>query len=280
MTPRSLYGQARYLGREEAQALTKRILGFSTAESVRVSVNSGSRGNTRFAVNQVSTAGENYNAAVTIVSSFGKRSGSVTTNRLDDASLREAVQSSEKLARLSPEDPEAMPDLEPQEYAESLGWSDATASLDPASRAGATREISDAARAAGLVATGYAETISGSTAIANSRGLFAYGRQTQLLHHHSAHRGRRRLRVGGNGGPRLGAGGCQAPRDSCHREGEAFGEPRGHRAWALHRGARADCRREPAATAGIRHVGARSGRGSLVLLEAGRRNEARDEGCG
>jgi predicted Zn-dependent protease len=180
MTPRSLYGQARYLGREEAQALTKRILGFSTAESVRVSVNSGSRGNTRFAVNQVSTAGENYNAAVTIVSSFGKRSGSVTTNRLDDASLREAVQSSEKLARLSPEDPEAMPDLDPQEYAESLGWSDATASLDPASRAGATREISDAARAAGLVATGYAETISGSTAIANSRGLFAYGRQTQL----------------------------------------------------------------------------------------------------
>ena len=171
---------ARYLSRADCETLSKRILSYSSADGARVVINSGSRGNTRFAVNQVSTAGDNYNASVSIICSFGKRTGSVNTNRLDEASLREAVRSAETLAKLSPEDPEALSELEPQQYAESLGWSEATASLDPARRSGATREISDAARAAGLVATGYAETIVGATAIANSRGLFAYGRQTQL----------------------------------------------------------------------------------------------------
>lgn len=168
------------LTRAEAESLTKRILGFSTAEAARVSVNSGNRGNTRFAVNQVSTGGDNYNTSVTILSRIGKRSGSVTTNKLDDQSLREAVALSERLAKLSPEDPEAMPELEPQQYVEPQGWSDATASLDPASRAGATREITDAARAAGLVATGYLETQAGASVVANSKGLFAYGRQTAV----------------------------------------------------------------------------------------------------
>ena len=79
--PRSLYSAARYLSRSEAEALAKRALGFSTAEQARVSINSGVRGNTRFAVNQISTAGDNYNVSVTVLSTFGKRSASVTTNR-------------------------------------------------------------------------------------------------------------------------------------------------------------------------------------------------------
>ncbi len=177
--PRSMLA-ARTMSRAEAEALAKRVLGFSTAEAARVSINSGSRGNTRFAVNQVSTGGDNFNTSVTVLSWMGKRAGSVTTNKLDDASLKEAVQMSERLARLSPEDPEAMPELDPQQYSESLGWSDATAALEPGSRASATREITEASRAAGLTATGYLETQAGAQAVANSKGLFAYGRQTSL----------------------------------------------------------------------------------------------------
>ncbi len=170
----------RVLSRGEAEALAKRVLGFSQAEAARVSINSGHRGNTRFAVNQVSTGGDNFNTSVTILSWVGKRSGAVTTNTLDDASLREAVQMSERIAKLSPEDPEAMPELEAQQYLNVDGWSDATANLEPTSRAAATRQITDAARAAGLVSTGYLETQAGASAVANSRGLFAYGRQTGL----------------------------------------------------------------------------------------------------
>jgi predicted Zn-dependent protease len=178
--PRSLLTAARALSRAEAEALTKKTLSFSTADAARVSVNSVSRGNTRFAVNQVSTGGDSYNASVTILSRFGKKSGSVTTNKLDDSSLRDAVQLSERLAKLSPEDPEAMPELEPEPVDETLGWSESTASLDPANRALATREITSAARAANLVATGYLEIQASAGAVGNSRGHFAYGRQTAL----------------------------------------------------------------------------------------------------
>jgi predicted Zn-dependent protease len=178
--PRSLFETARFLSRGEARALANRVLGVATAEATRVVISSGSRANTRFAVNQISTAGDSYNTGVTIISQFGRRRGAVTTNRLDDAGLREAVSSAERLARLSPEDPEAMPELDPQTYDDPLGWSEATATLDPASRASAAREITEPARAAGVTATGYLEANAGSTAIANSRGLFAYGRLTAL----------------------------------------------------------------------------------------------------
>jgi predicted Zn-dependent protease len=176
----SLAGTARYLSREESEALTKRVLSFATAEATRVVVNTGSRANTRFAVNQISTAGDSYNAAVTITSVMGKRRASVSSNRIDENGLKDAVQSAERLARLSPEDPEAMPELEPQQYQESLGWSEATASLEPGNRARASRQITEAALSSGLIATGFLEANSTATAIANSRGLFAYARQTAL----------------------------------------------------------------------------------------------------
>lgn len=179
-TTRSLAAQSRHLGRAECEALAKRVLGFSKADEARVSINSGNRGNTRFAVNQVSTAGDNYNTSVSIASYFGKRRGVVNTNTLDDDSLRAAVEMSERLARLAPEDPEHMPELGPQEYVQGKAWSEATAALAPDSRAAAAAAITTPARAAGLVSTGYLETRAGSSAIANSNGLFAWERETEL----------------------------------------------------------------------------------------------------
>ncbi|HJR62548.1 MAG TPA: TldD/PmbA family protein [Gemmatimonadaceae bacterium] len=176
--PKRLLAEPRYLSREEADALAKRVLSFSAADETRVTINSGSRGNTRFAANQISTAGDNYDTAVTIRSVFGKRSGQVTTNKTDDAALRAAVDTAQRIARLAPEDPEAMPELGPQQYQETRGWSDATATLDPAARAAAVRRISEPANTAGLVSTGYLEISAGSFAVANSKGLFAYARQT------------------------------------------------------------------------------------------------------
>jgi predicted Zn-dependent protease len=164
---------ARAMGREECEALAKRALAAATADETRITINSGARGNTRFAVNQISTGGDNYDATVSVRSTFGKRTGVVNTNKLDDASLKAAVQLAERLAKLSPEDPEAMPELGPQSYASSRGWSDSTASLDPSARANAARAITEPARAAGLVSTGYLETRAGATAVANSQGRFA-----------------------------------------------------------------------------------------------------------
>jgi len=178
MSPRSLFDPAGFLTKEDAQALTKRVLALAKAEQTRVTILGSARGNTRYAVNQISSGGDNTNVTVSIRSTFGTKSASTTTNKLDDVSLQAAVDLSERLAKLAPDDPEAMPELEPQTYDESPGWSAITASLDPAGRAAAVRAVTEPSRAAKLAATGYIESDAQAHAIANNKGLFAYGRQT------------------------------------------------------------------------------------------------------
>ena len=178
MSPRSLFDPAGFLTKEDAQALTKRVLAMAKAEQTRVTLLGSARGNTRYAVNQVSSGGDNTNVTVQIRSVFGTKSASTTTNKLDDASLKAAVDMSERLARLGPDDPEAMRELDPQTYDESPGWSSITESLDPAGRAAAVRAVTEPSRAAKLAATGYIESDAQAHAIANSTGLFAYGKQT------------------------------------------------------------------------------------------------------
>src|SRR5438067_2173386 len=176
MTLRSLALSARYLSREECEAIARKALSFASADETRVLVNSTNISNTRFAVNQISTGGDSFDSVVTVIARFGKKSGSASTNQLDDDGLRSAVQMAERIAKLSPEDPEAMPELAPQTYQPGVNWSDATASLDPASRAAAVKRITDPAKSAALVSTGFMEGITSAQAIANNKGLFAYNR--------------------------------------------------------------------------------------------------------
>ncbi len=180
--PHSLFESAldapKYMSRAEAEALTKKVLSYVTVDAARVSVGSGTLANSRFAVNQISTAGDTYTTNVSVRASVGKRSATASGNRLDDDSLKALVKKAESLARLSPEDPEAMPELGPQTFRESPGWSDATASLDPQGRATAVQKITSQAEKAGLVSTGYLEITAGANAVASSNGMFAWGRTT------------------------------------------------------------------------------------------------------
>lgn len=178
--PRSLFpAPVTLLSREECEAIAKKVLSFATADETRVTISSTAQGNMRFAVNQASTSGDNYDNVISVRSVFGSKSASSTTNSRDDASLRAAVSRAESLAKLAPEDPEAMPELEPQQYAaESQGWIESTASMEAAGRAAAVNAVTSVAKAAGLVSTGFMVTTAGAFAVANNKGLFAYRRQT------------------------------------------------------------------------------------------------------
>ena len=84
--PTSLFAPVNILSRAEAQEIATRALKNSPAEETRVNISSTARADTRFALNQVTTSGENRDTNVTITAIVGNRSASVTTNRLDDAS--------------------------------------------------------------------------------------------------------------------------------------------------------------------------------------------------
>ena len=177
---------ADWLSREEAKRLADRVLGFSRAEGCQVNLASGLDGNTRSAVDGVSTSGEVRNTSVTITARFGKRAASVATNLLDDAALRRAVETSEQLARLAPENPEQMPLLGLQRYTGVPALSRATVELDAAIRAEAAGITHAACARAGLRGAGFIHRSAGATAVANSAGLFAYHESSGVSHTLSA----------------------------------------------------------------------------------------------
>src|SRR4051794_30584555 len=139
--PRSLFAvDADFLTRDAAKALADRVLSFAKADETRVNITSGWSGNTRFAGNEITTSGGTTDTSVTVTSTIGRRRASATTNVLDDESLKRTVASSESLARLSPEDPEIMPELGPQTYTSVNAYADATVGLTPEARAVAAKK--------------------------------------------------------------------------------------------------------------------------------------------
>ena len=170
--PNSLFAPVQLLSRADAEDIAKRALKLSPAEETRVSINNAARADTRFALNQVTTSGENHDTQVTITAYVGGRAASVTTNRLDDASLAEAAKQATEIAKLVPPNPERMPELGPQEYP--APRQRVITLPSPAERAAAAKKVTEQARAAGLIATGFIECRAGANALANSKGLFAY----------------------------------------------------------------------------------------------------------
>jgi predicted Zn-dependent protease len=135
------------LSRDQAQAIVERAVKLSKADAVRVSVNSARETNLRFADNQMSTSGVTTNSTIRIQSVFGKRKASVVTNDRSDEGLRRAVEQSEALARLAPEDPEYLGELPPQTYTPVNAWFDRTADLSAEDRATAAMTALAPARA-------------------------------------------------------------------------------------------------------------------------------------
>ena len=93
------------LTRDEAEALVKRVVAMSKADGIDVQIGGNHTTNVRFADNQMSTAGAVTDFAVAVQSWFGKKHAVVQTNEVTDSALRAAVEKSERLAKLAPDDP-------------------------------------------------------------------------------------------------------------------------------------------------------------------------------
>src|SRR5215207_4547484 len=160
---------------EEAQSLITRTVKFSKADAIRVNVQSARESNVRFAANQMSTAGLSSTTTIRVQSVFGKRKASVVTNSRTDEGLRRAVEQSEALARLAPEDPEYLGELPRPQYVPVAAWFDSTAALSAEERAKAALSALAPARSANdIMVAGFLVTTARATAIGNTAGLFAY----------------------------------------------------------------------------------------------------------
>jgi predicted Zn-dependent protease len=167
------------MSRDEAQRLIERAIGMSKAEGVEVQVGANVTGNTRFAANQLTTSGVIEGSQFAVQSYFGAKHAVVTTDDLSDASIQRAVAQSEVLAKLAPDDPEIMPAITPQKYAQVNAFHESTAAATPADRARAALSALEPSRKAGnILASGFIVTGANANAIGNKAGLFAYHANT------------------------------------------------------------------------------------------------------
>lgn len=166
------------LTEKDARDLLKKIIKYSKADSVSLTLSGSNIYNLRYALNSISTNGYSDNLTLDITSDFGKRSGSSSTNKFEEKDLKEALEVSEKIAILSPERTEYVPLLQPQVYQKPINYSADTEKLSPETRAEKLEYIIKESEEKDILSTGYLEDSTSFIAILNSNGLFAYNKRT------------------------------------------------------------------------------------------------------
>lgn len=179
LPPRETMADDALMTREQAKAIVDQVKALSRADEVLVSVGSGHQSNVRFAANQMSTSGSVRSTSLAVTSVIGRKHATAVTSDLSSDSIKRVVEQSERLARLSPDDPERLPVLGPQRYLPVQGYFDATANVSAADRARVALTALEPARKVGnLQAAGFLLVDARSSALGTSRGLFAYHRST------------------------------------------------------------------------------------------------------
>jgi predicted Zn-dependent protease len=163
---------------EQARALVDRILSFSRAAECELALSLSAIGHTRFAANEITTAGIARTVSVGITSREGGRSGSTRTDEIDESALRDAVARSEALMAQARPDPEQVEGLGPQDYPPIAGFDEPTALAGPIQRRDGVKLALERARGRGLDASGFFETSARWSAIANKKGNFGFHRST------------------------------------------------------------------------------------------------------
>jgi predicted Zn-dependent protease len=134
---------------------------------------------TRFANNAIHQNVAGRGITVSIRTVVDGRTARTTTNRLDEDSLRKAVQSSLELAHSQPRNPRLLAMPGRQRYrAVNRFWPE-TAALSPEARARAVKQACDLAIQNGQVAAGIFSSGQTQQLLSNSRGLFAAYRQSE-----------------------------------------------------------------------------------------------------
>ena len=164
--------------KEQSKAITDKVLSFSKAESTQVTLGGNDSANLRFARNTATTSGATSGYSLAITAQFGKRAGTTTTSEFDDESLQRAVRAAEEIAKLSPENPELMPPVEPQSYSPVTAFFEDAAAASPEWRAASVEKALVLSRKQDVVSAGFVETQAAMQTVANSKGLFGYDRFT------------------------------------------------------------------------------------------------------
>lgn len=133
---------------------------------------------TRFANNTIHQHVAEQGLVVSIRTAIDGRTARVTTNRVDEDSLRAAIDDCVSLASHQPKDPKLLSMLGKQKYRTVHRFHPGTAHLTPETRARAVKSVCQFAEKRGQVAAGIFSSGQDQSVLMNSRGLTAAYRHT------------------------------------------------------------------------------------------------------
>jgi len=165
--------------RERMEEVCKKVLSFVRLEEAEVMVNASSGGLSRFANNTIEQNVNETGVSVTVRVMEKGRVGRASCNILDDGALERMVRAAEEMTKFVPEDKEALPLPEPQEYQRLEAFVEATANCTPKQRAEAVSGLLKKCRKEGVTAAGIVSSDASYLALANSNGLFAFQKVTE-----------------------------------------------------------------------------------------------------
>lgn len=169
------------LSEERIQDIFSRIKKFSLADGVEAIIGGGSSALTRFANNTIhqNVAEEGY--VVSIRVALDHKTARASTNKLDDESLKRAVQSAEQIARVQESDPDLLPLATAEEAKQAKPVQrhfGQTAAIKPEDRAAGVEQIVAVAKQHKQTTAGIYSTSEHMEALVNSRGVMHVHRQT------------------------------------------------------------------------------------------------------
>lgn len=160
--------------RDIAASLVERVKRAEPGAQALVRVEVGSESFTRYAVNEITSAGETDIAEVVLTVALGPKHATVRTSQLEPSAHEELVTKALAMAKLVPDDPEWMPVLGPQTYREpGPAYDPATANVGPQLGGDGARSAIAIAKEKGVLGAGFLTTASWEIGLASSAGLNA-----------------------------------------------------------------------------------------------------------
>ena len=167
------------LTEQEAKQITDKILSFVKADDAQVSIRSVKQSHLRFAANAFLTSGNTVERSVNITVWMKGKRGSSSTTDFDEASLKAMVEEAEKIAAISPVDPQYLPTLGKQKYRVSNGYAEATANISLDARAKKIGGILKESIKDNVISAGFHEAQATAGAQATKNGNFNFEKDTE-----------------------------------------------------------------------------------------------------
>ena len=159
-------------------ATVLRLAKSTGADETEVHVDEVASALTRFANNAIHQNVAEHGLTVSVRTVADGRTARATTNRIEEDSLRAAIEGSLSLAHSQPKNPRLLPMPGKQRYRAVNRFIKTTAAFSAEERARAVRRACDLAVKKGQVAAGIYSNSQSQSALGNSRGLFASYRET------------------------------------------------------------------------------------------------------